>query len=151
MTESIPLGDLEASASAKFGAIGDKVVGTITSIKHQQQTDLDGKPKYFASGDPMMLYVITLQPDGADQVALWAKGGRFVAKVGTGESMLSAIGTAVRAAGASSVEVGGKLAMAFTGEGEAKAGMNAPKLFTAQYQPPTAEPTAVPVDDLFSS
>lgn len=152
MSNSIPLHDLEASQSAKFDAIGDKYIGIITGIDHRQQTDpKTGIPKTFPSGDPMMLYVITLQPEGGDPIALWAKGGRFQAVQGTGESMLSAIGTAVREAGATSVEVGAKLAVAFTGEGETKPGFNAPKLYTAKYEPPQAQPQAVAVDDLFSS
>lgn len=151
MSNSIPLGDLESSASAKFEQIGDKYVGTITSIDHRQQTDLDGTPKRFQSGDPMMMYVIGLHLDDGETAALFAKGGKFTPKTGSGESMLSAIGTAVRNAGATSVEVGAKLAVAFTGEGEARTGMNAPKLYTAQYQPPVAQPQAVAVDDLFSS
>jgi hypothetical protein len=148
---SIPLADLEASAAAKWNAVGDKYAGVIVGVSHQQQTDLEGKPKFFASGDPMMLYVITLQPEQGDTLALWAKGGRYVAKTGTGESMLSAIGTAVKAAGAKALTVGGRLAVAFTGEAEARPGMNAAKLFTAQYQAPVEQPQSIPADDLFSS
>jgi len=151
MTQSIPLSELEASASAKFDNIGDKHVGIITSIDHRQQTDLDGTPKTFPSGDPMMLYVVTIQLADGDTAALWAKNGKFEVASGSGEAMLAAIGTAVRASGASSVEVGGNLAVAFTGLGKAKPGMNQPKLYTAQYKPPTAAPASVPVDDLFSS
>ena len=84
-------------------------------------------------------------------MAVWAKGGKYTPTRGTGESMISAIGAAVRAAGANSVEVGGKLAVAFTGEADVKPGMNPAKLFTAQYQAPVAQPTSAPVDDLFSS
>lgn len=152
MTDSIPLSELEASAAASFAQLGDKYVGRIVSMKQQQQTDPNtGQPKNFPSGDPMMLWLIQLQPDTGDAVTLWAKAGRFTPVTGSGESMLGAIGTAVRAAGASSLEVGGRLAVAFTGESEAKAGRNPAKLFTAQYQPPTAQPESVPVDDLFSS
>lgn len=61
--------------------------------------------------------------------------------------MLSAIAAAVRAAGAKSVEVGAKLAVAHTGISTKRQGMPQPaKLYTAQYQPPAAEPASVPVD-----
>jgi hypothetical protein len=149
MTDSIPLSDLESANSAKFESIGDVYEGKIMSIDHRQQTDpKTGEKKFFPSGDPMMLFVISIKPDGADAVALWAKGGRFEAKQGEGESMLSAIGTAARAAEATTVEVGGTLAVKFTGLGEAKPGMNAPKLFRAQYRAPVQ---SIGADDLFSS
>lgn len=149
MTESIPLSDLESSKAAKFDNPGDKYVGAITAIDHRQQTDpKTNAPKFFQSGDPMMVYVITIKPDDGDAVALFAKGGKFEAVSGSGETMLSAIGTAVRAAGADSVQVGARLGVAFTGLGEQKPGMNPPKLFTAQYEVPKQ---SVPVDSLFSS
>lgn len=150
---SIPLNELESTNSAKFDNIGDKHVGTITAIDHRQQTDpKTGEKKEFPSGDPMMMWVITIQPDEGDAVALWAKGGKFEVAEGSGESMLSAIGTAVRAANATAVEVGAKLGVAHTGLGKAKGtGMNAPKLYTAQYEPPVAKPASVGVEDLFNS
>jgi len=152
MSDSIPLTELEASAAAKFENIGDKYVGRIMAMKQQQQTDpKDGTPKFFASGDPMMLWIITIQPEHGDELALWAKGGNYTATTGTGASMLSAIGQAVRAAGATSVEVGGLLAVAYTGEQASNTpGFNPAKLFTAQYQAPVAAPQAVQVDDLFT-
>jgi hypothetical protein len=153
MTQSIPLSDLESSGAAKFETLGDKHVGVITAIDHRQQTDpKDGTPKVFASGDPMMMYVLTIQPENGDAVALWAKGGNYADKIahGTGDSMLSAIAAAVRAAGATSVEIGAQLAVAFTGESVPTPGLNPAKLFTAQYKAPEAKPQAVAVDDLFS-
>jgi hypothetical protein len=149
---SIPLSDMEGSgAAARFDDFGDKYAGRITAMKQTQQTDpKTGQPKFFPSGDPMMLWIITIQPEGGgDALSLWAKAGKFTAAKGSGQAMLTAIGAAVRESGASSVEVGGKLAVAFTGESEPKPGMNPAKLFSAQYEPPTAEPASVPVD-LFS-
>ena len=146
---SIPLSELESSAAAKFENINDAHVGRIVGIVQRPQTDLkSGQVKTFSDGAPMMQWVITIEKAGGDTVALWAKGGKFKAVSGSGESMLNAIGTAVRAAGADSVDVGGQLAVAHTGLGEAKPGMNAPKLYTAQYKPPA--PVSVPAD-LFSS
>ena len=151
MTESIPLSSLESNQAAGFASIGDKHTGRITSIDQTQQTDLTtGKPRTFPSGDPMMLWIITIQPANGDAVALWAKGGKFRAAQGKGESMLTAISMAVRAAGAASLDVGGELAVEHTGLGEAKTGLNAPKLYTAQYRPPAPKNASVPVDDLFN-
>lgn len=150
MSNSIPLSSLESSPSAKFENIGDKYAGTIVSMVEKQQT-YDGVAQFFPSGDPIMVWVITIKTDEGDEVALWAKGGNFKVAQGSGESMLNAIGTAVRAAGANSVDVGAKLAVAHTGLGEkAKPQFNAPKLYTAQYQPPSPEQQQVPVEDLFS-
>lgn len=151
MTESIPLTDLQQSQFAKFENIGDRYSGRIVGIDKRPQTDLTtGQPKYFKSGDPMMLWVITIKPEQGEAVALYAKGGRYAAAKGSGESMLSAIGAAVRSSGATSVDVGGMLAVEYTGDGEPKPGMNAPKLYAAQYQPPAPEAASVSVDDLFS-
>lgn len=147
--QSIPLSTLESSAAAAFNNLGDKYLGRVTALKQQQQTNpKDGTPQFFPSGDPKMLWIITLEQSNGDSVALWAKGGRTPdATTGSGESMLSAIGSAVRAAGAEGLEKGGKLAVAFTGEVEPKErGLNATKLYTAQYQPPVP---SIPAADLF--
>lgn len=152
MTDSIPLSDLERSPSAKFEQHGDKVAGTITAVKQQQQTDpVTQQPKFMPSGDPIMLLVITIETADGTSLSVWAKGGNYPVATGTGTSMQNAIFAAVRAAGGNSIDAGAQLAVAYTGDGEAKPGMNAPKLYTAQYQLPAPKPQSVPVDDLFSS
>jgi hypothetical protein len=147
MADSIPLGDLESSPSAKFTNLGDSHAGKITAMTERQQTNIDGKLLTFDDGTPRMQWVITMIKADGESIAVYAKGGKFKAAKGKGESMLSAIGSAVRAANASSVDVGGELAIAYTGESEAQPGRNPAKLYTAQYKPPTA---SVPVD-LFAS
>jgi hypothetical protein len=150
-SQSIPLSELESSPSAKFDKHGDKYAGRIVSTAKRQQTDpVTGAVKTFPSGDPMPVLVITIEDQTGERVALWAKGGRFQAVVGSGEAMLNAIGTAVRNAGADALDPGGLLAVAYTGDSAPKPGLNAAKLFTAQYQPP-ASPASVPVQDLFAS
>lgn len=149
MTNSIPLSDLESSPSAKWNAVGDSYRGRIISMEKRQNT----KPGtnelvFFPSGDPQMVWVITVEQDSGDRVALWASGGNYKVASGSGESMLSAIGAAVRAAGATAVEMGAELAVAHTGMGEAAVGKNPPRLFSAQYR--ASAPASVPVD-LFSS
>lgn len=149
MTNSIPLTDLESSPSAKWNAIGDGYRGRIVSMDKRQNT----KPGtnelvFFPSGDPQMVWVITLEQANGERVALWASGGSYKVASGSGESMLSAIGAAVKAAGGTAVEMGAELAVVHTGMGEASIGKNPPRLFSAQYR--AAPAASVPVD-LFSS
>jgi hypothetical protein len=148
MTESLPLSDLESSPSAKFTAIGDKHAGRILAMNERQQTDINGRLLAFDDGTPRMQWVITLETADGDNVQLYAKGGNFKAAKGEGQSMLSAIGAAVRAAGATAVDVGGQLAVAYTGDSAAQPGRFPAKLYTAQYQAPAA--ASVPLD-LFSA
>jgi hypothetical protein len=149
---SIPLSDLERNPSASFTTFGDKYVGRITAARKQQQTDPNtGQPKSFPSGDPIMLLLVTIQPETGDPITLWAKGGNFTAVEGSGTSMMNAITSAARAAGAKAISEGDELAVAFTGLGEARPPMSAPKLYTAAYKLAPATPSAVPLDDLFST
>jgi hypothetical protein len=142
---SIPISDFGGGESAKFEKAGDAYAGTIVSMDERPATDpLTGQVKTFTSGAPMMVRVITLELDNNDYVSLWARGGRFQVGKGKGESMLNAIGTAGREAGAKTIDVGGWLKVAFTGEGVGKPGLNAPKLYTAEYKPPA--PGSVSVD-----
>jgi hypothetical protein len=147
MTNSIPLSDLESSPSAKFEALGDTHAGRITAIVERQQTDISGNPLEFKDGTPRMQWILTLEKADGEVVQLYAKGGKFTPKTGSGESMLSAIGTAVRKAEAESVDVGGNLAVAHTGLAEAKPGQSPAKLYEAEYQPPKA---SIPAASLFS-
>jgi hypothetical protein len=145
MTQSIPLSGLESNPSAKFAEIGDSHKGKIVSLDERPQTDIDtGQPLLFKDGTPRKQWVIGLMKPDGETVALYAKGGKFKAETGSGEAMLTAIGLAVRAANASGVDVGGELAIAFTGLGEKKIGKAAPKLFTAQYRPPAT--ASIPAD-----
>ena len=130
--------------SVKFEAPGDTVQGEIVDLAMAQQTDLDGKPRTWDNGDPRMQLVVTLATDLRDpedaeddgRRKLYVKGGNKIA------STQKAVADAVRAAGAASLEVGGVLAVQFTGLGTpSKAGLNAPKLYAAQYRPPA--PAAV--------
>lgn len=142
---SIPLSELGSGApAAKFANIGDTYVGRITAMAQRQQTDpVTNQVKTFVDGSPRMQWVITIEQANGESVSLWARGGKSKAAKGTGETMLNAIGSAVRAAGASAVDVGGELAVAYTGESEAALGLNPSKLFSAQYRPPSQ---SIPVD-----
>lgn len=148
MTNSIPIANLESSPSAKFVKIGDKHAGHIMAFDERDQTDINGKPLLFPDGSPRKQWVISIEKEGGEIVALYAKGGKFKAATGSGDSMQAAIGAAGRAASAESIDVGGKLAVAYTGNSEPKPGQSPAKLYTAQYEPPAA--ASVPVEDLFS-
>jgi hypothetical protein len=127
--------------SAKFEKVGDSVKGEITSVETKQQTDLDGAPKTWDNGDPMWQVVVTLataerdadDPDDDGKRAVYLKGSNKYA------STSKAVADAVRAAGASKLEVGGTLALQYTGDGEAtKRGFSPPKLYAAAYKAPVA-------------
>lgn len=151
-TSHIPVGDLENSPSAKWDAgIGTSYAGKIVSLAQRQQTDPNtGQARYFGSGDPMMVWVITIEQANGDRVALWASGGNYKVASGEGTSMLSAIGIAVRNANAAGVDVGADLAVAHTGMGPKEGSKNAPRLFTAQYRPASSVAASIPANDLFA-
>ena len=150
-TSSIPLHDLdESAAGAKFKNIGDTYAGKIVALREEQQTEYKTRaPKTFADGSPMMQIVVTLEQRDGSTVALYAKGGKYKIADGEGTSMRSAIGTAVRNAKADGLDVGGELAVRYSGNSEAEEGLFPARLFTAEYRPPTAQPTSLPVN-LFS-
>jgi hypothetical protein len=144
--QSIPVGQLEASAGAKFNEFGDTYKGRITALDERQQTALDGSPLTFNDGSPRMQFVVTLAQADGETVNLYAKGGNYQADEGSGEAMRNALGTAVRAAGAESLDVGGELAVAFTGRANLGGGKVA-KLFSCAYRPPPA--ASIAASDLF--
>lgn len=100
-----------------FKEVGTPVKGIIASIEEYQVQDFTTKePKYFSNGDPMMGVRITLRDVGT----VWVQGKR----------MINAVREAVKNAGAKDIEVGGALAITFTGwDGAAKA-------YTASYYTP---------------
>lgn len=140
--------------SAKFANIGDKIDGEIIRTEVTQQTDLaTGEPKTWKDGNPMMQLVVTLQTDQHEDDEddgvrrLFAKGSGRNSKTAVG-----AIRAAVQAAGAKTLEVGGRLQMAYTGDGvPSTAGFNPPKEYAARYQPPAPGRVDVTEDDIFNS
>lgn len=128
--------------------IGAKVTGKIIAAKKQQQTDINGNPRFFESGDPMMLLVVDLQTAGHDDDEddgvrrLYVKGGKYEAAEGEGQSMLDAIRDAVKKADAK-LDIGGELTVLKSGIGKKKAGQSAPWLYKAKYVA-----SAAPVPDI---
>lgn len=133
--------------SFKFDPIGATVKGIIESLDMQQQRSIDdGAPLFWddAKTQPKKQLKIVLATDDRDgedddgRRAVYAKG-----------NLQNAIRDAIKAAGAEKIEEGGMLAVQYTADGEPpKRGMNAPKIYKAQYKPPSVTPAAVAVDDL---
>ena len=129
--------------SAKFPAIGATVTGTVTEEPRlDDQRDLDGEVKTWSSGDTMKMLVVTLATPERDPAIedddglrrLYVKGS----KDPKSKSMTAAIGAAVRKAKANGLEVGGRLTITYSGDGEQeRKGFNAPKQYDAVYEPPS--------------
>lgn len=126
---------IAGGASAfSFDTIGDTCKGKVVRAVTQQQTDFNTKElKFFKDGSPMMQIVVTVQQDDGEEAALFFKGGNFEPNEGTGKASLPALRDAL---GDRQLEVGGTLAMQYSGLGKPTKG-NPPKLYVCQYQPPT--------------
>lgn len=125
--------------SAKFPEVGTVVKGSIASPPTlSQQTDFTtGALKHWDDGKPMMQLVITIQTDERDPETPDDDGLRSLYVKG---AMQAAVKDAIRKSGAKGLEVGGSIAVKYTGDGVAKTrGMNPPKQFAAQYTPPAAK------------
>ena len=127
-----------STASAKFPTIGTTVTGTIAITPTvEQQRDLDGNPKSWESGDPMMQLIVTLQTAELDNSVADDDGRRRLYV--KGKSLTDAVRNAVKSSGSKGLEVGGTLSVTYIGDGEqTKRGYSAPKLYSATYQAPTA-------------
>jgi hypothetical protein len=150
------LNELEGgSKSWKGENIGDKVVGTIVSVKRVQQTDFTtGEPLEWSNGDPRMQTVVELQTDleetGDDDGvrSVWLKGGKnYEAAEGSGKSGEVALAEAAKAAGVTSIEEHAKLAVVMSGRSKPTTrGYQPAKLYTMQYEAPKA---SISTSDLF--
>jgi hypothetical protein len=132
--ESFLLGS--GAKSAKFPSVGTVVGGVITEDPTlQQQKDINtGALKTWDDGNPMMQLVVKVQTDERDSDDPEDDGVRAIYIKG---QMRNAVAEAVKKAGAKSLEVGGTLKVAYTGDGEpSKKGFTAPKQYAAQYTKP---------------
>lgn len=133
--------------SFKFDTVDATAKGTIVTLDMQQQRDYKtGQPKWWddQKSQPMMQLRIVLATDERDgdddngHRAIYVKG-----------NMQQAVRDAIKAAGAEKIEEGGTLAVQYYGNGTTTdPKMNPPKLYKAQYKPPSVTPAAVAVDDL---
>jgi hypothetical protein len=128
--------------AAKFEQIGVTVTGTVLrEPEARQQTEFrTGTPEVWKDGSPKMQVVVQLattdHPQHADDDGtrtLYIKG----------KHLTDAIRQAVRASGANGIHTGGTLTVQYIADGPAEAGLNPPKLYAAQYQPPAASFTGV--------
>jgi len=130
------------SPTAKFAEVGTTHRGRVVSAKSRQATDMDGKPKVWDNGDPVMEVVITIDTGDEDE------SGNTHRTLYCGGKLLQAVRGALTDAKAR-LEVGGELVVKYVGDGEAsKKGWQPPKLYKAKYTPP-APGAAIEVDDAF--
>lgn len=120
--------------SAVFKHPGDAVVGTITSMRVVQQTDYKTKePKFWKDGSPQNQLAVALQTTMRDPADQEDDGTRMVYLRYKSQE---AVRDAVQASGASGLEIGGELQLAFTGVDTAYSGDGEPpKLYAAVYRP----------------
>lgn len=133
---------LGGGKSVTFDNVGDSITGTIEATEVRQQTDIaSGLPQTWDNGDPKMQLVVTLQtalrdPSDANDDGkrnIYVKGSK---KQGT-RSTHDAVASAVRAAGAPALKVGGTLTLQYAGtEPSSTRGFYDRKLWAATYVPP---------------
>lgn len=135
--------------SFKFTAKGATAKGIIESLDIQQQKDIKtGLPLWWdkEATQPKNQVRIVLATDERDPAKEDDDGRRAIYVKG---EMQRAVRDAIKAAGVEKIEEGGTLAVQYYDDGDPPGvGMNAPKLYKAQYKPPTITPAAVAVDDL---
>lgn len=139
------LGSGAKGKSASFPAIGASITGTITrpaEVKQQIDPD-DNKPAVWDNGDPKWQIVVTLQTDQRNPEIVDDDGVRFLYVKGSkdpaSQSMHAAVAGAVGAAGATELEVGGKLTVTYIADGvKPSPTRTAPKKYTATYVPAAA-------------
>jgi hypothetical protein len=123
------------AAAFKFEQIGDTCKGRVVRAEKRQQTDPEGNPRTFPSGDPMMQLVVTVDQDNGDgEAALYFKGGKYEVAEGKGTAALPALQAAVAG---QDFRAGGQLAVQYSGNGKkTNPAFSAPKLYTVQYRAP---------------
>lgn len=124
--------------SFPFDNIGDTVTGVVVGLPEKlQQTDFEGKLKFWDNGQPKWMYRITLQTDVRDPGDPYDDGIR---NIYVKWMSLKAVQNAVKSSGARSIEMGGILSLTFSGVGQKKPGMpQPPKEWVAQYLPPQGD------------
>ena len=139
--------DKAPSISFKGVPVGTVFEGVVTEApKLVQSRDYNtGEPAFWPAKpgetpNPKMSVVIRLSLDGDEERSLWAPKP---------SAMFAAIGEAQKQAG-QRIEVGGTLAIKFTGEkphtdpDKIRREMPPQKLYAAKYTPPAAKPAADP-------
>jgi hypothetical protein len=119
----------------KFQSPGDTVTGPIVELAASQQTDYKTKePLNWPDGKPRMQVEVKVKTSLRDSSIEDDDGVRrlFV----KGKILTNAVKDAVRATGAKGLEIGGVLTVTYIGDAPAEKGLNAPKLYEAEYVKP---------------
>jgi len=132
-----------------FDRIGDYVQGQVLGLEEMQQTDMTtGEPAFWQSGQPKMMYRVTLATalrDPADPAddgkrSIYLRGSR---KPESKSSLAATIGAVQAATGAGALATGGTLTLQYIGDGQqTQRGFNPPKQYAASYLPPSVDLTA---------
>lgn len=132
----------QSSKSAKFEQPGTSISGIIENVTANQIRDFKSRqPKFFDDGQPQMQVLVTINTGVTDPMVEDDDGRRTVYIKGFGlqrHAWLQALHNAgLRKA--TEVRPGDRFTATFTGFGEVKPGMNAPKLFeyVIEHQSPT--------------
>lgn len=134
MTPEQMLASIESQSSkgAKFEQPGTSISGIIENVTANQIRDFKSRqPKFFDDGQPQMQVLVTINTGVTDPMVDDDDGRRTVYIKGFGLQRHAWI-QALHNAGlrkAAEVRPGDRFTATFTGFGEAKPGMNAPKLF----------------------
>lgn len=122
----------QSSKSAKFEQPGTSISGIIENVTANQIRDFKSRqPKFFDDGQPQMQVLVTINTGVTDPMVEDDDGRRTVHIKGFGLQRRAWL-QALHNAGlrkAAEVRPGDRFTATFTGFGEAKPGMNAPKLF----------------------
>lgn len=137
--------------SASFETIGDSITGTIVSTQVTDQTDIaTGRPLTWDDGSPRKQLVVKLQTSQRDDSdddgirSVYVKGTK---KAGS-RSLHDAVASAVRKAGAKSLEAGGTLTVTHDGTEPAQTrGFSDRKLYSATYAAPNQSAGFLGVQD----
>lgn len=134
MTPEQMLASIESQSSkgAKFEQPGTSISGIIENVTANQIRDFKSRqPKFFDDGQPQMQVLVTINTGITDPMVEDDDGRRTVYIKGFGLQRRAWL-QALHNAGlrkAAEVRPGDRFTAMFTGFGEAKPGMNAPKLF----------------------
>ena len=134
MTPEQMLASIESQSSkgAKFEQPGTSISGIIENVTANQIRDFKSRqPKFFDDGQPQMQVLVTINTGVTDPMVEDDDGRRTVHIKGFGLQRRAGL-QALHNAGlrkAAEVRPGDRFTATFTGFGEAKPGMNAPKLF----------------------
>lgn len=134
MTPEQMLASIESQSSkgAKFEQPGTSISGIIENVTANQIRDFQSRqPKFFDDGQPQMQVLVTINTGVTDPMVEDDDGRRTVYIKGFGLQRRAWL-QALHNAGlrkAAEVRPGDRFTATFTGFGEAKPGMNAPKLF----------------------